>query len=209
VILNIDFHAFKENNDTIHKFPRYFPYINKNKVFYEKIKERDARFPFFKYIPFYSLPYMSDKYLNASFRGYFGIESDFDRSYTKGYVAVPPSLSQNVDKLNYTPFRSIPHKIIWQSLDSIITICKKNRSKLIFAISPCYYKGLQAVINKDELIEKFRVIAETNGVPLLNYTNDKDCMDPKLFADPYHANKEGSVLFSQKFATDLLQYISR
>lgn len=207
VMLNIDFHAFKDNNDTIHRFPRYFPYLS-NKKFYHKLKERDHRFLFFKWIPLYSLPYFNEQYLNASLRGYFGIENEFDQSFIQGYAPVPPGLTIDVDTFKYSKFYSNPQEIIFQSLDSIINVCKKNNSKLIFVVSPMYYKGFEAVTNRNELLQIFKNIAEKYNLGYMDYTSSDFCNDKTLFADPYHSNKKGSILFSEKFANDLRQYIN-
>ena len=47
VIMNIDFQSFDRNKDTIYNFPRYFPYLDNDKL-YNSLNKLDARFLFFK-----------------------------------------------------------------------------------------------------------------------------------------------------------------
>ncbi len=208
VILNLDIHSFSDNNDTIHRFPRYFPYLG-NKKLYECLSERDHRFPWFKNIPFYSLPYFSDRYLDASARGYLSKPNEFDRSVYKGYAPVPAKMQQDVDTIKYKPFSSKPPEIVKKSLDRIFYICETKKSKLILVISPLYYKETQSIVNKDEIMDWLNKGCAEADLQLMNYVSSEICQDKEFFADPNHLNKPGSESFSRSFSVDVLKYLTK
>jgi len=206
VILNLDLHAFKGNTDTIHRFPRYFPYLS-NEILYQRLKLRDSRFGYFKFIPFYSMPFFNDRYLDASFRGFSGMPNEFDRTLIRGYAPVPEKLQQDVDTVNYTLFRSEPRLLVIESFKAIALICKEKNCKLIVVVSPMYDKARSALLNHDNLLEAFKRISESNNAVFIDYSKSEMTNNKLYFADPHHLNKKGSEVFSLQFASDLLQYL--
>jgi hypothetical protein len=202
VFLNVDIHPYT-GKIVVNRFPRFFAYLNKQPL-YKALQQTDERFWAFKFIPFYSMPYFNDKYLNAALRGYTGIESTFDKSFANGYVPIPDNKYTNLDTADYTPFLSLPQPIIFSSLDSIIKICSSNNIKLYFVFTPMYYKGYNAVTNGLELTNQFKSIALKNNLSCLDYSTDSICNYKSNFADPYHLNKKGAEAFSNKFAKDII-----
>ena len=203
VVLNIDFHSFTGNEDTIYRFPKYFPYLSNN-LLYEKLKEKDKRFYWFKWIPFYSMPFFSDKYLDASFRGYLGLRNESDKLYVKGYVPVSYEYAKDADTLGYYYYDHMlmPKEEVFQSIDSIIGVCRKNAIQLVWVISPVYHKLTESVINRNELLHRLKEVAKSNNIVLFDYTYDSLCYNKYLFNDPGHLNEKGSRSFSVKFAQD-------
>ena len=205
IILSIDYHLYT-GKLVVYRFPRFFPYL-KNEPLYETLKKSDSRFWGFRYISFYSMPFFDDTYLNAVFRGYTGLTGHYDTDFSKGYVPIPKETYQNMDTVNYKPFYSLPEKIVFSSLDSIIFLCKRKNINIIFVATPMYYKGSAVILNKKEVMGKFKECAEKNSIPFMDYTNDPICYNKLFFADPYHLNETGAKIFTQKFATDVRQYL--
>lgn len=208
LVLNIDFHAFKENNDTIHRFPRYFPYLVNEKL-YERLSERDKRFPWFHRVPFYSLPYFGDRYLSASLAGYLGRQSEFDRSFVKGYAPVPEGMQQDVDTIRYRSYASVPDSIIFESLQRIIRISKQNGTKMFLVVSPMYEKERSSVLNREALLGRFSKLCADEGIVWLDMSTEASCADAAFFADPNHLNKAGSERFSAVFSNEILKYLKK
>ncbi|MBN8702493.1 MAG: hypothetical protein J0M08_05485 [Bacteroidetes bacterium] len=206
VVFNIDMHSYSLKKIVINRFPRYFPYL-KNKELHTVCSALDERFPYFKYIPMYSLPYLNDTYLNASVRGYFGKKSEFDKAFYKGYVPIPQQLHQNVDTVTYKIFASPTQPIIFESFDSTIALCNKLNTRLVFVISPMYYKGSVVVSNLATLKKEFMAKAAEKNIRFIDYSTDTMCFNPSFFADPYHLNTKGAYVFSTKLASDLKQYL--
>ena len=208
VIMNIDFQTFESNKDTIYNFPRYFPYLGE-KTLYNRLSKLDKRFSFFKWIPFYSLPFFNDSYLDAAFRGYLGLESKFDCDYIKGYVSPKTTWStERMENTIYNPCALILEKDFSIHLDSIINMCKQKNIALVFVASPSYDKQNKSIINFEELKVYLKSKSQANAIPFFDYTSGELCDNKEYFADPMHLNKKGSTLFSIKFSQDFEQYIN-
>lgn len=206
-IMNIDFHFAHQGSDTIYEFPRFFPYLD-NKVLYDELVKRNKRFFAFKYIPFYSLPFLGEKYLNNCFRGYMNRPSTYDLSMYQGFQYINPI---EYKKINYTDTISYTATILKENLDyldSIIYVCKEKNIKLFFVVSPTHQIVSKRIKNIGDHIGKFQSIAGQNHIPFMNYTNDSICANDKYFADLYHMKKEGADLFTVKFSKDFKEIYS-
>lgn len=208
VVLNIDYHLFTDNPDTIHQFARYFPYLS-NEALYKGLCARDSRFKWFRYVPFYSMPFFGTRYLNASVRGFAGITGFYDTLHVRGYCPVVPEQAVDIDTIRVKPYRSVPAPVIMESYERIAQICSEKNIRLILVISPLYAKYSGWLLNEDELNARFHAFAQQHHLPLLDYAHDPLGSEKALFADPAHLNKAGSERFSRLFAHDLPQYIRR
>lgn len=202
IILNIDYHINKCDNDTVFMFPRYFPYLN-NLTLYNALKIRDDRFTGFRYIPFYSLPFMGDKYLAVSLRGYFNKPGQYDLKSYKGYTPVLPINYVPPSKWQFPSYNACDGGVMYNRLDSLIELCKNKNARLFLVLSPMYVKGAEQIKNKSQLIENIKTKAAINHIELLDFSNDSLCYYPEYFADPFHMNERGSELFTLKLVDRL------
>lgn len=206
LILNIDFfyQVGTKEEEMIFRFPRYFPYLS-NTTLYQHFSGRDSRFPFFKWIPFYSMPYFNENYLDHSLNGYFKFRQD-SLSYVKGYLSLGAP-AEDIDKINYPDKIIIPEPEIYKSLESIIGLCKQKNINLIFVFSPVYYRDFNSIKNKYQLLREFKKIALKNAIPGIDYSNVPMCYDKQFFKDSRHLNEKGSAAFSVMVAKDLCKYV--
>lgn len=209
-VLNIDYHVFTDNTDTIHQFPRYFPYFG-NDVLYQRFSDRDVRLKFAKYIPFYSLGLSNVRYLNAAVRGWAGRPGKFDTLAYQGYSPVPYLVDHpiNIDTLPYKPYTSTPPAAIMKSTNDLIARCKAKHIQLILVISPLYYRQSEALQNEKELVESYHRLAEKKQLQLFDYSADSMRFDRKNFMDPAHFSLQGAKTFSKKFGADLKAYMEK
>jgi hypothetical protein len=206
VVLNIDYHMFIASDDSIRYFPSYFAYLD-NDALYKKFSERDKRFVFFKWIPFYSMPYFNAKYLDNSVRGFLNVPGKYDTAYIKGYTPIPIHDPRDLDTLTYKPYSPWLKESSWASLDSIISLCHQKKIKLIFVMSPLYHKLSECIVNEKQIIEKFQKMADKEGFVLFDYSHTPISQDKNLFSDMDHLNRAGALAFSRLFSFDLAQYI--
>lgn len=206
LILNVDFfyRAGLKDEEMIFRFPRYFPYLS-NKTLYRHFSERDERFPFFKWVPFYSMPYFNENYLNHSLNGYFKFRSDTN-TYEKGYLPLAGS-SEDLDSMAFPDQVMLLEPQIYQSLDSVIELCKQRNINLIFVFSPIYYRDFNSIKNKYQLLQNFKKVADKNGIRYFDYSNVPMCYNKELFKDSRHLNEKGSTEFSGMVAKDLLGHL--
>jgi hypothetical protein len=201
VIMNLDFHFAHESSDTIYEFPRFFPYLD-NEILFKELQQRDRRFCLFRYFPAYSLAFLGDKYLNVSLRGFSGKAGIYDQQCYKGFQPIHSLNYKNVDTEDASVYKGSILKENTDYLDSIISLSKKNNSKLYLVVSPTYISGTKRLMNYVEIIGKFKELAETKGLVFMNYNNDSLCYRKEHFADFYHMKKSGADQFSTLFSTD-------
>lgn len=205
LILNIDIHLRNTGNDTIHHFPKYFAYLG-NDTLYEHLKKHDPRFRYFKWMPFYSLPFTNDYYLSASLRGWFGKQGETDKNYIKGFTPEQKWV-EDADADNYQTINYVLDKTVIESISEIIAVCKLNNIKPVFVVSPLYCKLSDMIANKSVSITMLKQLANQSDIPFLDYTDDEMCNKKEYFVNSRHLNMAGAMLFSQKFAAQLQQYL--
>lgn len=207
-VLNVDLHSPGINYDTVHHFPRYFPYLS-NPELYKGLASRDKRFALFRWIPFYSMPYYSAKYLNASLRGLAGAGGPLDTGWVQGFVPLGPAQTVPLDTFAYGSYSVSLPPVFFESLDSIAALCKRKSISLVMVLSPVYHRQVHALENRLQLTRKLREYAAKEGIPLIDHFETPVSYRPGLFADPDHLNSMGSRIFSRIAGAELRQYISR
>ncbi|HTL80999.1 MAG TPA: hypothetical protein VL651_04815 [Bacteroidia bacterium] len=206
VILNMDYHMFDAPDDSIPNFPSYFPYLS-NHALYEKFSAADPRFAGFKYVPFYSLPYMGSKYLDNALRGFFDRPSKYDTTFHDGYSPIPIPAVGDLDTMSIASTTISLKSTSWKCLENIIGTCKSKNIKLIFVYSPLYFRISKSIVNEKELIAHLDSISTEAGFHSFDYHLSPPCYDKSNFTDLDHLSRHGSWLFSQQFSHDLAQYI--
>ena len=88
-------------------------------------------------------------------------------------------------------------------LEDFICNCQKDSISIILIHSPFERKGYEKIQDHQDMLNLFRCIAERNGVPFLDYTEDPICYDTLNFYNAMHLNATGADLFSEKLAHDL------
>lgn len=205
LVLNIDIHLPNEGSDTIHHFPKYFPYLGNN-VLYEHLKKQDPRFCWFKWISFYSLPYINDYYLAASLRGWMDEKTDDDKKYAKGFIPEQKRV-EDPDRDTYPLIDYTIDAEVCKNINDIIAVCKQNNIWPVLVVSPLYYKVSESITDRAASISLLKKLANEHDIPFLDYTTDEMCFKKEYFVNPRHLNNTGAHIFSQKFAEHLLQYL--
>lgn len=207
VILNLDLHSPGDNTDTVYKFPRYFAFLDNEKL-YEGLSERDGRFPFFRWLPFYSMPYFGNRYLSNSVRGWTQTPTDYDAEYVQGFApSVPDTISGDLDTVRIKPVNASIPKAIWDGLERILVLCNDNHCKLIITVSPVFHRQEEAVTSYTSSLEAFKSFAMQKEIPFIDMGHDSLRFDKSRYADPAHLNKQGALEFTRKFSAQLKQYL--
>lgn len=208
LILNVDYHRFNASEDTIRQFPGYFPYMS-NHALYAKFSERDKRFPWFRWVPFYSMPYFNARYLDNSIRGYLDIPGKYDTTYIKGYTPIPVPAPYDLDTVAYPRYSSCLQPASWKSLQHIIAICKEKNIRLVLVLSPMYHRLTESITNEPQLVAELKAICGKNGLACFDYSLIPMCYDKRYFSDEDHLNRDGALVFSRMFCRDFVQYLAR
>lgn len=206
-VLNLDLHTLGDNTDTVYKFPRYFAFLGNEKL-YQGLMERDARFLYFKYLPFYSMPYFGNRYLGNSIRGWAGKPTLYDADYVQGFApSVRDTTLGDLDTASLVASNAEIPPAIWESIEKIRSICAAHNIKLILVVSPLYHRVEESATSYEKSLKAFRDYSTRNNIPLIDMGHDSIRFQKELYADPAHLTGEGARIFTRRFCSVLVQYL--
>lgn len=193
-----DFHFLRYNTHDIKEFNNFFPFF-KNEVLLNEFNEIDPRMKHFYYNPYYSWPYTGFKNLSTSLHGWFNIPNKYDSLMYKGYIKdnFHDTLKLKISK-PYTAYFEIGNR---NYLDSIIVLCKNRGIAISLISSPMFAGGKIDLLNKNQIVNQLNYIAKINNIEHLDMSSLPFCNRRNLFADHFHLNYKGALLFTRKFAT--------
>lgn len=89
-----------------------------------------------------------------------------------------------------------------RQLKEIISISRRNKNNLIFAMSPLY-EGVNE--SNSETLRYLERVCKENDIPFYNFINDKYFIShPELFKDRGHLNVRGATIFSDKIVLQMM-----
>ena len=166
---------------------------------YSKI---DGRMPYFYYNPYYSWPYIGFKNLSTSIHGWLNIPNQIDSLYYKGYFK--ESLRPSLTFVHIEPYNAYFNIHNRNYLDSIITICKLNNTKITLLSSPTFAAGQVDLLNKKQIVLQVNNIAKIHDINYYDLSSLPFCNNRKLFIDHYHLNHLGA----NKYTTFLANFFN-
>ena len=92
-------------------------------------------------------------------------------------------------------------------LEELIKRCKKENIKLVFTIAPEFYKGQDYMLNRDEVINRYKTTLQKYNLSLLDYSEDTISYQQKYFYNTTHMNNKGADVFTKELSQDLQEYI--
>ena len=121
---------------------------------------------------------------------------------TKGFYGHPEMLDTN-QTASIKKFNEKISPLSIQIIESIISICQKENTKIIFVQSPFYYLTPSIVLNYNQIEETISSTIEKNNSLFLDFdtmsiSNQYDC-----FFNYMHLNDKGAAIFSVRFADEL------
>lgn len=93
-------------------------------------------------------------------------------------------------------------------LEKLIKKCQQQNIQLIFTIAPEFYKGQDYMLNRDEIVSKYKETLKKYNLPLLDYSNDSISYQQKYFYNTTHMNNVGADTFTNKLALDLKKILN-
>ncbi len=207
VILNLDLHSLSDNTDTVYRFPRYFAFLDNEKL-YEGLQSRDSRFFWFKYIPLYSMPYYNNRYISNSIRGWINKPSKYNVDYELGFApSITDTFLGDLDTATLIGLNTKIPEVVWNGFLKLHQLCKERKCQLIIVVSPLFHRQEQVVQNYTEVLQKFKSYAVQEKIPLLDLGLDSIRFEDQFYADPAHLNKSGARKFTRTFCSAVKQYL--
>jgi hypothetical protein len=208
VILNLDLHSLGDAIDTVYKFPRYFAYLHNRKL-YEGLAGCDTRFPGFRWISLYSMPYFGTKYLSNSLHGWLNIPTEYDAEYEQGFAPCKSDpRMQQIDSLQFIPTHAELSPVIKNAIERINKICIDHKIKLILTVSPLFHLQEKSAVSYDNSKHTLNQYAIENNIPWIDLGQDSLRFRSEFYGDPAHLNKQGALIFTRHFCSVLKQYIN-
>ncbi len=126
----------------------------------------------------------------ARIKGFMGIEREWNQDLQQA-IKTKGNLKIKID-----------YKLLCLFM-RFINECKENNIKVVLVYSPEYIEGRSFIENRKEVLDLWYKIAESRVLIFLDYSDDSIGRNRDYFFNSTHLNKQGSKLFSQKFAGDL------
>lgn len=209
VVLNLDLHSLSDGTDTIYNFARYFPYLD-NVILYEGLNSMDHRFVWFRWLPFYSMPYFNKRYLSNSLHGWLRTPTQFDADYIQGFApSIPNPLLGDLDTIPMIETHAEIPPEVWNAAVQVKNLCDAHGIRLIFAVTPLFHRQEACVTNYEQSKEKFRSFADAENIGWIDFGHDSMRFEKQFYSDPAHLNKAGAQRFTRIFSAALLQYLDK
>jgi hypothetical protein len=209
IILNLDLHSLGDNTDTVYRFPRYFAFLDNEKL-YDGLRKRDDRFLYFRWLPFYSMPYFNNRYLSNSLRGWMNKPSKYDLNYESGFSPCNNAASWgDLHTATMIQTHAYISQAIWDAVNKIETVCQTKNIQLIFAVSPIFHRQEECVTDYTSAHDAFHEYAQNHSHPFIDLGHDSLRYEKEMYADPAHLNADGARLFTRTFCAELGQYLDK
>jgi hypothetical protein len=209
VVLNLDLHSLGDNSDTVYNFARYFPFLE-NEILYEGLNAQDGRFTYFRWLPFYSMPYFNNRYLSNSLHGWTNTPTQFDADYVQGFAPSIPNLRMgDLDTATMIVTHAGIPAPVWEATLAIRDLCSRNDIQLIFVVSPLFHRQEASVPGYAQSLEQFRALAQEHNIGWIDLGRDSIRMQKQLYTDPAHLTREGAQVFTRHFSVALEQYLRK
>lgn len=120
------------------------------------------------------------------------------KSNDRGYIPVDKEMAYMTKVANITQTKVQYDSLKMAYLEKLVIACKEKGTKLIFTISPSFWK------TDDGVYAPLKKICRTYDVPLINHYCDKEFVfDKNFFYDSVHMNRTGATKYTQKLVEEL------
>jgi hypothetical protein len=93
--------------------------------------------------------------------------------------------------------------------EEFLSECKNENIQVVIVYTPEFIEGQSFVINRAEVVSKFKGFAKKYEIVFLDYSDSFLSDDKYCFYNVSHLNEEGALVFSNVLADDLLEVLSR
>lgn len=199
IVWNLDTFSFS-HIDEVFQPNQYVPFMLWNYKLYSYLKEYEDSDWKNYIIPFYR--YENQKYwqdeIKKADKETLNKSGDFR---TKGFKSYDRKWNVNWATLKAKD-AEFDHDV-YPLMEDLIKKCKEENIQLIFTVAPEFYKGQDYMLNRDEIINRYKKTLENHNLPLLDYSDDSISYQQKWFYNTTHLNNKGADEFSRRLAEDL------
>ena len=204
IVQSVDLGLMSKDHNIFNKV-QYMPYIA-SQALYDQFLSIDSSLPFDRYIPMYKYRNYYMEMVNGLFSA-LSIQTDWNTRQTKNKGFAAQNRQWQPGRVFNTEIL-IPEAEIeegFEYLQSVINDCRKNGSVFIMVYTPQHDELKTNREQKKEIIDRFRDLAEEEGVFFFDYSQLEMNKDKKFFYNAAHLNAEGVEEFSKFLEKDLLK----
>jgi hypothetical protein len=189
IIIAIDIYGGLEKREQFYELQNWLHHVNNDNI-YDCLSDIDYNTIFrARYIPFYSTT-LYNKHAFPLFRSAFFNTSSSEYQFTN--LGFEPNHSEF--NSNITDSNAITVPINLNVFEKLRLTCKSaltKNIKPIVVITPCFYKGLEKIKNKDKFYNLITSLS-SEDVIILNFLNTPISYEPEYFKDYTHLNAAGA-----------------
>lgn len=176
MIISLDAASLVPNKQTIKIFrpQQYVPYLSDD-ILYNQLSELDPVFTKLRYVPMYKFGLYKDS-LEQSLITLLHLHQNWTRDRDeKGYRPTDKDWDGSFDDLVEANPEGFNYPIENDSVNAILDIiqlAKAHNIKVILVYAPEYREFTELLNNYDQILMKFKSIAEESGVAFYDYSDD-------------------------------------
>lgn len=208
ILQGIDFGIFDKRTDLWQR-EQFLPYLF-DSIIFSNTQQYKGKFSFAElYFPLFKFNRNVNIIING-IASYFGMGSKAVEK-NKGYV--PHDIlfdGKELEKLKHNVkngMNIVNREETKNQFIKYIHYCNENDIKLIIEFMPLYHDAFMLYRNSNAFKDTLKKYANENNIPFLDYSCDSITYNTAYFYNGTHLNKNGSELFSLKFANDLKKII--
>lgn len=199
IVWNLDTFSFS-HIDEVFQPNQYVPFMLWNYKLYTYLKEYENADWKDYLIPFYR--YEDQKYWQDEIK-----KAEKETVDKNGYFRQKGFKSYNRKwNVNWATLKAKDAEFdadVYPLIENLIKRCQQENIQLIFTIAPEFYKGQDYMLNRDEIVERYKKTLKQYDLPLLDYSKDSISYQQKWFYNTTHLNDKGADEFTRKLAQDL------
>jgi hypothetical protein len=203
LILSLDIYSLHEDSNSYY-YQQFLPYLGDRSVrdayltYRHRFTIADLCLPLYKYrgertqiaVGILELTGIK-KYPDGSRKGFGSSDQQWNSEFSELRESVPTGIIQKADPANIELFKKL------------LNYCRLHGIVPILVFSP-EYKGYQQIVkNRDEIINKYKDLANQNEGYFMDFSGNELCSDTSYFYNSQHLNSTGARMFSGILARTL------
>lgn len=203
IVWNLDTFSFSAIEEVFQP-NQYTPFMLWNYQLYDYLKEyKDTNWLDFV-LPFYR--YRDQKYWNDELKKSAKEKVDKKGNFrNKGFKSY--NRKWNVNWATLQAKDADFDENVYPLLEEVIKKCKEENIQLIFTIAPEFKKGQAYMLNREEIVNRYKSTLKKYDLPLIDFSDDSISYQQKWFYNTTHLTDKGANQFTSRLAQELKQYI--
>lgn len=208
VIQNLDPHTFIPT-DEVYDPAQYMPFLHEE-CLYQALLQIHPHAWRWRYLPIYGYVVEDMRFTwMRGFGGWLGVHPKED--HFRGYNPRDTQWTGDFERFKAQHANGVQAQIDpkgVQHVEKLIQLCRQHGIPLVLSYSPEYIEMQRITLNRQELIGKFRQVAEQGNALFLDFSDSAVCAQRDYFYNSQHLNREGSRLFSLELAQRLVPVLA-